>query len=128
MVGQPINPKGSPPPLAPYSPGFRAGETGYTSGILPLDLEGNLVGGDDVGVQTRQVLDNISAILEAAGGCMNDVVFNLIFLANLDDYQKMNDVYGSFFPNNPPARACIQAGLVKPEFKVEIAATASISE
>ena len=87
-----------------------------------------MVGGDDVGAQTRQVLDNINAILEAAGGSMNDVVFNLIFLANLDDYQKMNDVYGIFFPDNPPARACIQAGLVKPEFKVEIAATASISK
>ena len=128
MAGQPINPKGSPPPLAPYSPGFRAGDTVYTSGILPLDLDGNLVGGDVVGAQTRQVLNNINAILESAGGSINDIVFNLIFLANLDDYQKMNDVYRNFFPDNPPARACIQAGLVKPEFKVEIAATASISK
>ena len=128
MAGQPVIPKGSPPPLAPYSPGFQSGETVYTSGMLPMDKAGNLVGGDDAGAQTRQVLENIKAVLEAAGGSMNDVMFNLIFLADFADYQKMNEAYGSFFPNNPPARACVQAGLVKPEFKVEIAATAIIGK
>ena len=54
------------------------------------------------------------------------VVYNMIFLADLGDYQAMNEVYGSYFPENPPARACVQAGLVKPEFLVEVAATAVI--
>ena len=56
------------------------------------------------------------------------VVYNMIFLADLGDYQAMNEVYGSYFPENPPARACVQAGLVKPEFLVEIAATAVVDK
>ena len=56
------------------------------------------------------------------------VVYNMIFLADLADYQAMNEVYVSYFPKNPPARACVQAGLVKPEFLVEIAATAVVDK
>ena len=126
MAGQPILPKGSPPPLAPYSPGFRSGRFVSTSGMLPLDASGNLVGAGDAGAQTRQVLENVKGILEAAGGSMEDIIYNMIFLADIGDYRAMNEVYGSYFPENPPARACIQAGLVKPEFLVEIAATAII--
>ena len=126
MAGQPVLPKGSPPPLAPYSPGFRSGQFVCTAGMLSMDAAGNVVGAGDVRAQTRQVLENIRDVLEAAGGSLEDIVYNMIFLADLDDYQAMNEVYGSYFPENPPARACVQAGLVKPEFLVEIAATAVI--
>ena len=63
-----------------------------------------------------------------SNSCRLFIVYNMIFLADLGDYQAMNEVYGSYFPENPPARACVQAGLVKPEFLVEIAATAVIDE
>ena len=96
--------------------------------MLALDASGSLVGAGDAGEQTRQVMENIKGILEAAGGSLEDVVYDMIFLADLGDYQAMNEVYGSYFPENPPARACVQAGLVKPEFLVEIAATAVIGE
>lgn len=128
MAGQPVLPKGSPPPLAPYSPGFRSGSLVCTAGMLSMDAAGNVVGAGDVRAQTRQVLENIRDVLEAAGGSLEDIVYNMIFLADLGDYQAMNEVYGSYFPKNPPARACVQAGLVKPEFLVEIAATAVIDE
>lgn len=128
MAGQPVLPKGSPPPLAPYSPGFRSGSLVCTAGMLSMDTAGNVVGAGDVRAQTRQVLENIRDVLEAAGGSLEDIVYNMIFLADLGDYQAMNEVYGSYFPENPPARACVQAGLVKPEFLVEIAATAVIDE
>lgn len=128
MAGRPILPKGSPPPLAPYSPGFRSGQLVCTAGMLALDSSGNLVGAGDAGAQTRQVLENVKEIIEAAGGTLGDVVYNMIFLADLGDYQAMNEVYGSYFPENPPARACVQAGLVKPEFLVEIAATAVVGD
>ena len=128
MAGQPVLPKGSPPPLAPYSPGFRSGGFVCTAGMLALDADGNLIGGGDAGAQTRQVMENIKRILEAAGGSLEDIVYNMIFLKDLADYQAMNEVYGSYFPQTPPARACVQAGLVKPEFLVEIAATAVIDE
>ena len=109
MAGQPVLPKGSPPPLAPYSPGFRSGQFVCTAGMLAMDASGNLVGEGDAGAQTRQVMENIKAILEAAGGSLEDIVYNMIFLADLGDYQAMNEVYGSYFPENPPARACVRS-------------------
>ena len=126
MAGQPIVPKGAPPPLAPYSPGFRAGGLVCTAGMLALDASGALVGEGDAGAQTRQVLENIGDILEEAGGSLADIVFNTIYLKDLADYAAMNEVYAAFFPADPPARACVQAGLVRPEFLVEIAAMAVI--
>ena len=128
MAGQPILPAGSPPPLAPYSPGFRSGSFVCTAGMLALDASGNLVGEGDAAAQTRQVLENIKEIVEAAGGTLADVVYNMIFLKDLADYQAMNEVYATYFPENPPARACVQAGLVRPEFLVEVAATAVVGE
>jgi aminoacrylate peracid reductase len=120
----PITPRGSPPPLAPYSPGIRAGDMVYVSGVLALDSSGGVVGPGDVSAQTRQVLEIIKSVLEAAGAIMDDIVFNQIFLTDLSDYAKMNAVYKEYFPAEPPARYCVRADLVKPEFLVEIASTA----
>ena len=122
-----IVPKGSPPPLAPYSPAAKAGNAVYVSGTLALDSEGKLVGAGDVKAQTRQVLETIKSVLEAAGGSLKDVTFNHIFLADMITYADMNEVYREYFPTNPPARYCICADLVKPEFLVEIASIAHLS-
>lgn len=121
-----VVPEGSAPPLAPYSPGVRAGNTVYVSGIVALDADGNTVGAGDVKAQTRHVLEAVKAVVEAAGGSMEDVAFNQIFLSDLGDYAGMNEVYREYFPADPPARYCIRADLVKPEFLVEIASTAHI--
>ena len=126
MPRTPIIPKGSAPPLAPYSPGVRAGNTVYVSGMLALDAAGQLVGAGDVRAQTRHVLDAIKAVVEAAGGSLDDVVYNAIFLKDLADYAKMNEVYADYFPSSPPARYCIRADLVKPEFLVEISSIAQL--
>lgn len=122
-----IVPKGSAPPLAPYSPGTRAGNTVYVSGTLALDFSGNVVGAGDVKAQTRHVLEAIKSVIEAAGGSMQDIAFNHIFLANLRDYAAMNEVYREYFPTRPPARYCVHADLVKPEFLVEIASIAHLA-
>ena len=122
-----IVPKGSPPPLAPYSPGAKAGNAVYVSGTLALDSEGKLVGAGDVKAQTRHVLETIKSVLEAAGGSLKDVTFNHIFLTDMIGYAGMNEVYREYFPTNPPARYCIRADLVKPEFLVEIASIAHLS-
>ena len=121
-----IVPKGSPPPLAPYSPGAKAGNAVYVSGTLALDSEGKLVGAGDVKAQTRHVLETIKSVLEAAGGSLKDVTFNHIFLTDMIGYAGMNEVYREYFPTNPPARYCIRADLVKPEFLVEIASIAHL--
>lgn len=127
MPYQPIVPKGSPPPLAPYSPGARAGNVVYVSGTLALDKDGKLVGAGDVKAQTRFVLESIKSVLEAAGGSLKDVAFNHIFLKDLADYAAMNEVYRQYFPATPPARYCIRADLVKPEFLVEISSVAHLA-
>ncbi len=121
-----VVPKGSAPPLAPYSPGARAGNAVYVSGTLALDSSGNLVGKGDVKAQTRHVLETIKAVLAAAGGSLRDITFNHIFLADMAHYAAMNEVYREYFPEKPPARYCIRADLVREEFLVEIASIAHL--
>jgi aminoacrylate peracid reductase len=120
----PVIPPASPPPLAPYSPGMRAGDWLFVSGTLALGPKGEVVGAGDVAAQTRDVLNSIKAVVEAAGGTMASVVYTQIFPKDLADYGAMNKAYAEFFPARPPARYCIRADLVKPEFLVEIASTA----
>ena len=126
MPYTPIVPKGSPPPLAPYSPGARAGNVVYVSGTLAIDRDGKTVGVGDARAQTRFIIESIRSVLEAAGGSLRDVAFNQIFLKDLKDYAAMNEAYREFFPSQPPARYCIRADLVKPEFLVEIASIAHL--
>jgi len=127
MTHEAIIPTGSAPPLAPYSPGVKSGDTVYVSGILALDSDGNAVGLGDIKAQTRHVIESIRSVVEEAGGSLADVAFNQIFLADLGDYAQMNEVYGQFFGENPPARYCIKAELVRPEFLVEISSIAHLS-
>lgn len=121
-----VVPKGSAPPLAPYSPGTKAGNAVYVSGTLALDSQGKLVGAGDVKAQTRHVLESIKSVLEAAGGSLKDVTFNHIFLSDMSGYADMNVVYREYFPKDAPARYCIRADLVKPDFLVEIASIAHL--
>ncbi|MGL4264247.1 MAG: pyrimidine utilization protein C [Afipia sp.] len=126
MPRKPIIPAGSPPPMAPYSPGVLADNVLYVSGVLAMDASGKTVGVGDATAQTRAVLESIKSIVEAAGGTMADVTMNSIFLKDLGDYAAMNAVYKEFFPSEFPARYCIRADLVKPEFLVEIASIAHL--
>jgi aminoacrylate peracid reductase len=130
MAHVPVIPAGSAPPLAPYSPGVKvaaATRPVHVSGMLALDANGAIVGVGDVRAQTRCVLDAVKAVVEAAGGSLADVAMNQIFLKDLADYAAFNEVYRQYFPGNPPARYCVRADLVKPEFLVEVASTAYIA-
>ncbi|MGE0797944.1 MAG: Rid family hydrolase [Lautropia sp.] len=126
MPRTPLVPKGSAPPLAPYSPGVKSGNMVFVSGVLPMDAKGATVGRGDVRAQTRQVIESIRAILEAGGATLDDVTMNTIILKDLSDYAAMNSVYAEYFGRNPPARYCIRADLVKPDFLVEIASIAVV--
>jgi aminoacrylate peracid reductase len=121
-----IVPRNSAPPLAPYSPGIRADNILYVSGTLALDSNGNVVGKGDVKAQTRHILETIKTVLETAGGSMKDITLNQIFLSDMTGYAAMNEVYREYFPENPPARYCIGAVLVRPEFLVEISSIAHL--
>jgi aminoacrylate peracid reductase len=123
-----VIPQGSAPPIAPYSPGVKAGGFVYVSGTLAIGPSGETLAVGDVTAQTRIVLDSIKSVIEAAGGTMKSVVFNQIFLKDLGDYSAMNAVYKEYFPESPPARYCIKADMVRPEFLVELATTAYVGE
>ena len=126
MTKEIIIPPSSAPPLAPYSPGVRSGNAVYVSGTLPMDSDGNTVASEDVVTQTRHVLESVKSVIEAAGGSMSDIVYNMIFLKDINDYSAMNSVYEKYFDKNPPARWCIRADLVKPDFLVEISSIAHV--
>ncbi len=121
-----VIPPGTGKPLAPYVPGTLADGVLYVSGTLPLDAEANVVHVGDAGAQTRHVLETIKGVVEAAGGSMDDVTFNHVFLKDWADYAAINAVYAAYFPGEKPARYCIQCGLVKPEALVEIASVAHL--
>ena len=126
MPKQAIIPPGSGTPLAPYVPGSLADGVLYVSGTLPLDANNDVVHVGDAAAQTRHVLTAIRRVLEAAGGGMEDIAFNHVFLRDWSDYAAINAVYAEFFPGQKPARYCIQCGLVKPDALVEIASIAHL--
>jgi aminoacrylate peracid reductase len=126
VAGRVIRAPGSPIHDLPFSPAMRAGNHVYVSGTVPVDNRGRIVGIGDVRAQTRCVLEAIRDVLQAAGASLSDVVFNQVFLTDLSDFGEMNEVYAEFFPENPPARYCVQSPLVRVEFLVEIAATAYV--
>lgn len=106
--------------------GIRAGPFLFTSGIMPRNYStGEIVGGD-IKAQTRQVLENIKNILEAGGTSLNSVVKVTVFLANLEDYREMNEVYMEFFGKTRPARSSCICDLAIPEAKIEMEVVALI--
>jgi 2-iminobutanoate/2-iminopropanoate deaminase len=112
-------------PAGPYSPAVRIGSWLFVSGQIPVDPgTGRIVEGD-IAVQTRRVLENVAALLEAAGLTVNAVVKTTVFLADMDDFQAMNEVYGSFFSEPYPARSTVQAARLPRNARVEIDAIAS---
>jgi len=128
MAGERIVPQGAAPPLAPYSAGMKIGNTVYVSGTIPNDAEGNVVGKGDMVAQTEHVLKSIKRVLEAAGGSMEDVVMNHIFITDYANYGTMNEVYGRYFEKTRPARYCIKSELIHPDWLVEIASVAVLQE
>lgn len=123
-----ITPPGTGTPIAPFSPGTMADGVVYVSGTLPFDKDNNVVHVGDAAAQTRHVLDTIKGVIETAGGTMDDVTFNMIFLKDWADYPALNKVYAEYFPGGKPARYCIQCGLVKPDALVEIASIAHLAK
>jgi|TARA_A100001391_G_scaffold84693_5_gene55510 aminoacrylate peracid reductase len=128
MPKQSIIPAGSGKPLAPYVPGSMADGVVYVSGTLPFDKDNNVVHVGDAAAQTRHVLETIKGVVEAAGGSMDDVTFNMIMLTDWANYTKVNEVYAEYFPGEKPARYCIQCGLVKPDALIEIASIAHVGQ
>ena len=108
----------------PLSQATLAGNVLYIGGAVAHDARGQLVGKGDIRAQTTQALENIQALVEAAGGTLLDVTRTTVYLTDLANYAGMNEVYGTYFPVDPPSRATVRVDLANPEFLVEIQATA----
>jgi 2-iminobutanoate/2-iminopropanoate deaminase len=116
----------APRAIGPYSQAVRAGNLLFVSGQIPIDpATGEFVAGGIV-EQTEQVLRNLSAVFEASGASLSQVVKTTVFLADMDDFTAMNEVYARFFASDPPARATVQAARLPRDAKVEIDATAIV--
>jgi 2-iminobutanoate/2-iminopropanoate deaminase len=127
MPRETISTNDAPKAIGPYSQGVIAsgGRMLFCSGQIPLDpASGEMVGAGDVRAQAERVMRNLGAVLAAAGASWASVVKTTIFLADLQDFAAVNDVYGRYFPESPPARATVQAAGLPRGALVEIEAIA----
>jgi 2-iminobutanoate/2-iminopropanoate deaminase len=115
-----ITTKKAPGAIGPYSQGASAGSIVCTSGQLPVDAASGALETADIGKAARLSLENCKAVLEAGGAALADVVKTTVFLTDLADFAAMNEVYASYFSENPPARSCVQVAALPKGAKVEI--------
>ncbi len=124
MARERIQTSGAPAAIGPYSQAIASSTLVFASGQIALDpASGQLVEGD-VRAQTRQALHNLSAVLEAAGSSLGQVVKTTVFLVAMADFTAMNEVYGEFFASDPPARSTIAVAELPRNARVEIEAVA----
>jgi len=110
----------APKPIGPYSQAVKAGPWLFLSGQIPIDPRSGEVVDGDIEVQTRRVLENVKAILESVGYTLDDVVKVTVYLADLKDFPRFNNVYSEYFKDKPPARTTVQVAGLPRNAKIEI--------
>lgn len=119
----------APAAIGPYSQGIVANGFVFTAGQIPLDpATMQLVGGEDVAAQTERVMQNLAAILQAAGSSLAGVVKTTVFLRDMEDFAAMNEVYGRHFGDHRPARSTVQAARLPKDVRVEIEAVGVVTQ
>jgi len=114
--------KKAPAAIGPYVQGVKVGDLLFISGQLPIDPRtGELLTGD-IKIQTKQVIENLKAIIEEAGATLEDVVKTTVFLKDMNEFSLVNEVYGEYFKENPPARVCVEIARLPKDAQVEIEA------
>ena len=124
MKREVINTKNAPGAIGPYSQGIIVGDFVYTSGQIPINPATGVME-TDIKLATKQSMENIKAILEEAGTSLENVVKTSIFLKDLNDFAAVNEVYGTYFTENPPARSCVQVAKLPKDAVIEIEAIAT---
>jgi 2-iminobutanoate/2-iminopropanoate deaminase len=114
----------APQAIGPYSQAVSLGDFIFTSGQIPIDPETGVFVAGGIAEQTEQVLRNLAEVLRAAGTSLEGVVKTTVFLADMNDFAAMNEVYGRYFSNEPPARSTVQAARLPRDARVEIDAIA----
>ncbi|WP_053956989.1 RidA family protein [Inediibacterium massiliense] len=121
-----IHTNNAPEAIGPYSQAVKVGNFVFTSGQLPVDPKtGELIRGD-IQKATRQSLENVAAILKEAGTSMDNVVKTTVFIKDMNEFSKVNEVYGQYFLNDKPARSCIEVARLPKDADVEIEVVAFI--
>lgn len=115
-----ISTENAPSAIGPYSQAVKTGNMVFVSGQIPIDPATGEFVSNEVAEQTDQVLKNLSAVLEAAGSSLNNVVKTTVFLADMNDFAAMNEIYAEYFSDNKPARATVQAARLPRDARVEI--------
>src|SRR3982074_1063806 len=118
----------APAAVGPYSQAVRAGSTVYCAGQIPLDRKSGQIVSGGIDAQTRRVLDNITAVLKAEGLTFENIVKTTIFLTNLGDFQTVNEIYASYFQQQPPARSTVQVPALPKGANIEIEVIAVADE
>ena len=118
----------APAAIGPYSQAIRNGSMLFCAGQIPLDPKSGQIVSDDIAGQTKQVLENVGAILQAAGLNFGHVVKTTIFLISMNDFQTVNEIYGTYFRENPPARSTVAVSALPRGAKVEIEVIAMAGE
>jgi len=126
MAKEIISTNNAPAAVGPYSQAVRVGNLVYTAGQVAIDPASGKLVGEDALAQAEQVLRNLRAVLEAAGSSLENVVKTTVFLDSMDDYKAVNEVYGRFFTQNPPARSAVEVARLPLGALVEIEAVAVI--
>ncbi len=124
MAKKIIHTEDAPAALGPYSQAVFAGNTLYCSGQVPIDPATQKLVEGDVAVQAEQVMKNLEAVLKAGKMSFSDVVRSTIFLKDMNDFSRVNEVYGSRFPLDPPARATVEVSRLPADVDVEISCVA----
>ena len=128
MPIQIIQTENAPAAIGPYSQGVKVsgGELLFTAGQIPMDpVTGEIVSGD-IQVQTRRVLENLKAVVEAGGSSFDRVVKVTVFLRDMNDFVAMNEIYGEYFGENPPARSAVQVARLPKDVGIEIECVAMV--
>lgn len=120
-----INTEYAPAAIGPYSQGLVVGDLIYTSGQLPLNPETKVLE-TEIKTATKQSLENCKAILEAAGASLDKVFKTTVFVKDLNDFAAVNEVYGTYFNENPPARSCVQVAKLPMDAPIEIEVIAKL--
>ncbi|MGB8452263.1 MAG: RidA family protein [Anaerocolumna sp.] len=116
----------APAAIGPYSQAIEINNMVYTSGVIPINPEdGNLVEGD-IKVQAERVLKSLSALLEACGTNMDNVIKTTVFIKNMGDFAAMNEVYATYFTKDCPARSCVEVARLPKDVLIEIEAIATL--
>ena len=121
-----ISTERAPSAIGPYSQAVKVGNLLFTSGMIPIDPATNTLVEGGIEIQAERALENVKALLEASGSSMDKVVKTVVFIKNMDDFAKVNEIYAKYFTADFPARSCVEVARLPKDVLIEMEAIAEI--